>query len=226
MRFLAEGEALTILGTSLTLQDVTQHEIRNRIRAGWRLFWKMKPLLQNRRSPVKARLRLFESTVGSCVLWCAASWTPRAEELRLLTSAWRSMLRRIVGYGRAPEEDYLTWIERVTRKAESMATSAGIRTWVVTHSRLKWLWAGHVARRPTNTWVRRVTAWRDAEWQAIARDGGVARPLRPSRRRWVKWEDSLRRFCAASGQGMWTILATDRAQWVSYVDTYAEWCAK
>jgi hypothetical protein len=40
--FLAKDENIVVLGTSLALQDATQHEIRNRVAAGWRLFWAMK----------------------------------------------------------------------------------------------------------------------------------------------------------------------------------------
>ena len=127
LEVLPEGKALTILGTSLALQDVTQHEIPNRIGAAWRSFWALKALLLNRSSSLKRRLQLFDSTVGGCVLWCSQAWSPRVEELRLLRTAQRAMLRRIVGAARAPEEDYLSWIKRVTWKAEYLAKAAGVR---------------------------------------------------------------------------------------------------
>ena len=36
------GSNLTLLGTVLNLTDVTEHEIENRIAAGWKLFWALK----------------------------------------------------------------------------------------------------------------------------------------------------------------------------------------
>ena len=158
---LPEGEPLTVLGTSLGLKDVTQHEIPNRIATGWRLFWALKALLLNRHASVKRRLRLFDSTVGSCVLWCAQSWTPREDERRLLQTARRSMLRKIVGAARAPDEGYVSWIKRVTEKAEEYAHAARVRDWFLAHRRCKWAWAGHVARMPASTWAWRVATWRD-----------------------------------------------------------------
>ena len=101
----------------LSLKDVTRHEITNRIAAGWKLFWGMKPVLLDPKVPLHRRLHLFDTTVGSCVTWCCESWTPRAEELRCLEVARRSMLREIVGKRRGEEEEWLDWIQRTTHRA-------------------------------------------------------------------------------------------------------------
>ena len=76
---LAEDDNLILLGTVLSLTDVTQHEIDNRIAAAWKLFWSLKLMLLNQRVSIRRRLRLFDATVGSYVTWCCESWTPRAE---------------------------------------------------------------------------------------------------------------------------------------------------
>ena len=182
---------LTVLGTTLALHDVSQHELRNRIATAWRLFWSLKAVLMNRASSVKQRFKLFDSTVGSCVLWCAQSWTLRVEEQRLLKTTRRAMLRRIAGFQRRPQEDYVDWLPRATHKAEELAASIRVRDWEVAYSLLKWSWAGHVSRRPTDSWVSCVTSWRNAEWQIVANEMSC-RPMRPSCRRWMIWEDVLR----------------------------------
>jgi hypothetical protein len=225
VEILPAGASLTILGTALALQDPTECEVRNRIASGWRLFWGMRPLLLNYKSSLNRRLRLFDATVGSCVLWCAQSWSPRVEELRLLKTARRAMLRRIVSSSRMPEEEYIHWIRRVTGKAEMEARRAHVRDWCQAHHALKWSWAGHVARRPTSTWVWRTTTWRDSMWQSLAVDGGWSRPLRPSRRRWTKWEDPLRRYCAQEGADPWTTMAERRDDWAARSDSFATWAA-
>ena len=223
--FLQGGEPLTVLGTSLALRDVSQHEIRNRIAAGWRLFWSLKPLLLKKSSSLHRRLRVFDSTVRSCVLWCCQSWTPRAEEARLLDVARRSMLRRIVGAARAPGAEYIPWMRRSTHKAEDLARATGVKNWVEAFLLSKWDWAGHVIRRPTSSWVWRVTAWRDSEWQALAEHGGSSRPLRPSRRRWMKWEAILHSFCKQGGHGSWQSFAQCRDNWANSRDDFCMWCA-
>ena len=215
---LAVGEPLTILGTALALSDTTQQEIPNRIATGWRLFWSMKQLLLNRKISVKRRLKLFDSTVGSCVLWCCQSWSLRREEERKLRSVRRSMLRKIVGSGRAPDETWVDWLQRVTHKAENLAAGVHVRDWVDAHALAKWRWAGHVIRIPTTAWAWRLTVWRDSAWQRLATDFGSMRPLRPSRRRWTKWEDPLRRFDTE-----WQSLAAVRERWAAKEETFAHW---
>ena len=79
-------------------------------------------------------------------------------------------------------------------EAEAMAADAGVRDWTVAHLTRKWLWAGHVARRPATALAYRVTTWRDSDWQVVAMELGNRRPLRPSTRRWMKWEDVIKRF--------------------------------
>ena len=68
VEILLEGEGLPVLGTVLHLDDPTKHEIANRIATGWRMFWGMGKLLMNKEICLKQRLRVFESTVSSCVL--------------------------------------------------------------------------------------------------------------------------------------------------------------
>ena len=220
---LAPGDNLVLLGTLLNLDDVSSNEITNRIAAGWKLFWSLKRLLLNRKSSIARRLRLFDTTVGSCVTWCCESWAPRAEELRKLETARRSMLRKIVCVGRGPHEEWIDWIQRATHKALNWSARAGVREWVSLHFERKWHWAGHVARRGQDTWLHRVTTWRDAAWQSVVSEMGSSRELRPSRRRWMKWEAPLRRFCAANGLGQWTELAENREQWAEYAGQFCAW---
>jgi hypothetical protein len=215
-------EGFKLLGTMLHLDDLSKREIVNRIASGWRMFWSMKRLLLNKRVSINQRLKLLDSTVSSCVLWCSESWTPRAEESRALKVAQNGMLRRIVGRPRGLDEEWLDWIRTSTRRARSWAEKVGIKDWGLAHSRNKWRWAGHVARRGGTSWLARVTTWRDSQWQSVATELGTARPLRPSTRRYMKWEDVLRRYCTSEGLGQWTILAEDREAWSQHADTFAQ----
>jgi len=210
------------LGTMLHLDDPTKHEIQNRNTSTCRIFWSLKRLLLNRKISLNRRLRLFDATVSSCLLWCCESWTPRVKELLSLKAARNGMLRRIVGGARLPDEEWVEWIRRATRKAMRMAESAGVKDWIHVHFRCKWLWAGHVARREPTSWLNRVASWRDSYWQDLVGPLGSARPLRPSRRRWMKWEDSLRRHCHLEGLGHWSQLALCRENWTKQAEQFAE----
>lgn len=214
---------LGLLGTILSLNDVTRQEINNRIEAGWKMFWGLKRVLLNDRVSINRRLRLFDSTVGSCVTWCCESWTPRASELRYLESARRSMLRKMVCQRRGPDEEWLQWIVRATHKALDKAEHCSVKNWCTYHYERKWRWALHVARSSHDSWIYRVTTWRDSTWQQFAEEMGTQRELRPSRRRWMKWEDALRRFCTSSGLPPWDELAGDREAWKDLASRFQEW---
>jgi hypothetical protein len=211
---------LTLLGTVLSLTDINDEEINNRLAAGWKLFWGLKRMLLNEKVSVHRRLRLFDTTVGSCVTWCCESWTPRATELRQLESTRRSMLRKIVCPRRTPKEEWLDWIRRATRKAVDWANRAEVRQWCSHHFDRKWRWAGHVARSSADSWLYRVTVWRDSAWQKMSDDMGSKRDTRPTRRRWMKWEDVLRRFCRERGLAQWTDIAQERELWRSLAEDF------
>ena len=169
VEFVPEHNGIKVLGTILSLTDATKVEVTNRIATGWRAFWSLKRMLLNRRVSVHRRLKLFDATVGSCVLWGTQSWTPRADEFRLLASTRHTMLRRVAGSRRLPEETWLEWIRRTTHTAVGMAEAAPVRDWELA----QWQRAGYVARRPATSWLWRLTTWRDAPSLALAHQAGL-----------------------------------------------------
>ena len=102
------------------------------------------------------------------------------------------------------------------------AKLAGVRDWVHTFGLYKWAWAGHVPRRSAQVWLWKVTSWRDSEWTQTSLESGALRPLRPSRRRWMKWEHVLQRFARRSGLGSWMLLACAKEQWLLHQSDFAE----
>ena len=206
--FLQEDQPIQVLGTVLALKDYTRAEIRHRIAVGWRSFWSLKPLLLHSGASIHQRLKLFDATVASSVLWCSQSWALREEEKRILSKTRRSMLRRIVKAKRFADESYVDWIIRATRRAENFATASRVREWVETHRKTKWMWAGHVARSSADSWLWRTTSWRDAYWQQLTEASNISRPLRPAKRRWTRWEDGIRLRCPT-----WMEAAYDREWW-------------
>ena len=150
-------------------------------------------------------------------------WIPREDELRKIRSVQNKMLRRICHTPRHPTEEWAPWIKRATHRARQLAQEAGVRDWLQAHAARKWHWAGHAARREASTWLWRITFWRDSDWNAGALEAGLWRPLRPSRRRWMKWEDPLRRFMSSLQAGAWSRVASDRELWSAHADEFVQW---
>ena len=63
--------------------------------------------------------------------------------------------------------------------------------------KLKWCWAGHVARMQDNRWTKRVT-----EWIPLGCKRDRARPK-------IRWADEIRKHAGP----MWTQEARDRPKW-------------
>ena len=175
-------------------------------------------MLLNSRVSLARRLKLFDATVGNCVLWGTQSWTPRVEEIRWLRTAQNAMLRRMVKCARRPEESWVEWLRRATRNARRAADNASIRDWHRAHLQLKWSWAGHVARMASyraDSWAYRATVWRGSKWHSeIKGDAELfhIRPLRSRRGRFTRWENEIAIFCEEKGF-QWTLLAEDKLQW-------------
>ena len=223
IQILQTDECLELLGTSLSLTDPTGAEIDHRIATGWRKFWGMQKLLLNHSFSVKQRLRMFNSTITETVLWATESWAPRAEELRRLRSTMNAMLRKIVGAVPIGEMLWVDWIQIVTERARRRAREAGVRDWVVLHLQRKWRWASTLMSHSEDEWTRRVTEWRDSMWQEAADNFGVARPMRPLRRRWMRFEDVLRRFCRVHNIEAWQCAATDKEDWADHSKAFVQW---
>ena len=72
-------------------------------------------------------------------------------------------------------------------------------------------------------WIKKVTEWRDSHWNSVVYVLGVNRPLRPSTRRFMKWEDSLRRFTGNLDGRTWKEHAQDNNHWNEICKDYIHW---
>ena len=119
-------EGFKVLGTIFTLTGGTEREIAHRISCAWGKFYELWPILKRKDTSVHKRLKLFNAVVGRSVLWGCESWTLSRREMRRLRSVQREMMRRFGAGRRRPDEDYIQWIRRATREAETTANQAGV----------------------------------------------------------------------------------------------------
>ena len=216
-------EGFKVLGTTFTLDGSTKAEFESRLNAAWAKFHEMKPLLCKKDANMNKRLRLFEASVSKTALWCADSWTLSVKQKRHLRAVQRAMLRRMVGPGRMPDEEYIPWIIRSTHIAEDRARDAKVNCWLKQHLRLKWQWAGKIANMNEERWAYRLTAWRDSAWQS-EHGAETGRPLRSRPGNRLRWEDDLRKYATSNGFGTWRTAALSNATWHDHEDKFIE-CA-
>ena len=200
-----------VLGTRVTLNGNVSPEFEDRIRAAWGKFTSLSSVLQKRDASIFKRLRLFDTTVSKTILWCSESWKLTSEQKRKLRTTQRIMLRRIAGPRRKPDEDYVTWIRRATRKAENLAHEAGVKDWVKSYLQQKWKWAAKVVNMPQERWAKQTTLWRDHDWWREQKTSPHTTRARPGH--FHRWENDFIKFAASKGYESWTQIAQNAGQW-------------
>ena len=189
--------------------------------AAWGKFHSLWPVLRLRDGNLGKRLQLVDACVSQTALWCSESWLLTEKQKRLLQSTENAMLRRIVGANRRPDESWVDWLKRSTRKAVSAAREHGVRIWKVSYLKSKWTWAGHVSRMDSARIARRAVTWRDSQWQATEYlMPNAVRIRRPGRRRWFRWEDDLHRYAEKCGWQSWQRQAMHREVWQAHCERF------
>ena len=150
-------------------------------------------------------------------------------EKRLLDTTHKAMLRRIAGSRRAPDDDWIDWMKRSTRKTIASARDPGIRFWHEAHLKSKWCWAGHVQRMTRDKLANRASIWRNAEWQST--ESSLPSQLllrRPYRTHWFRWEDELQRLASSRNWKSWGAVPQIRdskgqaSAWLALCDAFAK----
>ena len=208
-------EGFQVLGTQYTVLGRVSRELNRRVAAAWGKFHQIRRILQRRHIDLKRRLLLFDSVVGSSMLWCCESWTLTTAEKRVISTTQRAMMRRFVASRKSPTENAIEWLIRVTHQAEQRAKSVGLELWLDKYLRKEWSWAGHVARMSSDRWAQRVTKWRDQDWWLVERPFSH-RPVHakagaPS----LKWESDFVRFAHQRGWQSWyqNAAKSSREEW-------------
>ncbi|CAE8606069.1 unnamed protein product [Polarella glacialis] len=234
---LSKEGSTKYLGRKLSFIDYHEEEINYRIACGWRKFMANKKELCDKTYGLGHRLRLFSARVTPSVLYGSGCWTMNTDRESTLRTAQRKMLRMMMASGRrlvttdviavagssaeeeqvgdelesgqtVEEEDWVTWITRVTHFAENQLRKIGVKDWVAAQREKKWQWAGHVARRTDGRWSTMLAAWTP--------EGEVRRQGRPC----TRWADSIDKVFGSEQRGDWFLFAQDRPTWSSYEATY------
>ncbi|CAG4968657.1 unnamed protein product [Parnassius apollo] len=169
-------------------------EVNRRIQLGWAAFGKLRHIFSSG-IPQSLKTKVYNQCVLPVMTYGSETWSFTAGRMRTLKVAQRAMERAMLGVSlrdRLRNEDIRSKT-RVTDIAQRI-------------SKLKWQWAGHIARRTDNRWGRKVL-----EWQPRTGRRSVGRP--PTR-----WSDDLVRYAGSR----WMQVAQDRALWHYLGEAYVQ----
>ena len=87
-------------------------------------------------------------------------WIITIMEQRLHT-AQRHMLRAMCAerFPQTGDATWVDWIQQATHAAEQAAKDAGVQMWVAAQRKLKFRWAGKVARLTDDRWTQLCLHW-------------------------------------------------------------------
>ena len=114
------------------------------------------------------------------------TWTLTSKTIQRLQTTQSSMERCMLDITRR-DRKRITWIRNYTK----LYIMERIK-------RLKWKWAGHIARRQDNRWTTSILDWYPC--------CGVKRPRRRPHARWI---DEIRKVARVN----WMAKASDRSEW-------------
>ncbi|CAG9137374.1 unnamed protein product [Plutella xylostella] len=187
------------LGQTISFQNPMNKEIDRRIASAWKRYWSNKDVFKSN-LPVNLKKKIMDNTILPALLYGCQTW-----------SLTKNIVRKIITFQRATERSMLglklqdrvknTEIRRITKITDAVDMLC----------RLKWKWAGHVARTTDGRWSERILHW-------YPRDT-TRPPGRPKRR----WCDDIVEIAGNT----WTRRAKDRRDWQTMEEAYTQlWVTK
>lgn len=170
------------LGQTVSFQDKSNKEISRRISQGWKKYWSLKNILKSKATKnIKSKVMI--SCVSPTLLYGSQTWAPTVSQHRRLQSTHQSMKRSILGL-KIADKVRNTQINKMLN----------LHNISIEARRLKWKWAGHVARMNNSRWAKKIT-----EWTPLNKKRSFGRPR-------IRWRDEL-----VKGAGVnWSTKAKDR----------------
>ncbi|CAH2222158.1 jg26044 [Pararge aegeria aegeria] len=144
-----------------------EKEVNRRIQIGWAAFGKLRNIFSSK-IPQCLKTKVFEQCVLPVMTYGIETWPLTMGLIRRLRVTQRAMERAMLGVSLRDQIEEIRRRTRVTDIAQRVA-------------KLKWQWAGHIARRTDGRWGLKVLEWRPRTGKR-----SVGRPR-------TRWTDDIRR---------------------------------
>ena len=94
---LEQSTEFKYLGSTVETSGGCEREVALRVKAAWRKWKEITPVICDRRMPIKLKTKLYKTIIRPVLLYGAETWTPRVKEIRLIQKTEMRMLRWIMG---------------------------------------------------------------------------------------------------------------------------------
>lgn len=183
------------LGHELKItRDNQTSELHRRIGLTWAAFGKLRDVFKSE-MPICLKRKVYNQCVLPVLTYGAETLTLTKKTAEQIRVAQRAMERSMLG---------ISLRDRVPNKTIRQKT--GLTDAIDRITRLKWNWAGHLARTTDGRWTKRILEWRPRA------DATRSRGRPPTR-----WTDDIKRI-----RRNWMKAAKDRNEWRALREAYVQ----
>lgn len=183
------------LGHEISIgRDNQTHEIKRRIGLTWAAYGKLRTVFRSS-LPRCLKKKVFNQCVLPVLTYGSETLTMTKNNIQKIQVMQRKMERSMLG---------ITLRDRIPNR--TIRHNTGVRDAVETILRMKWNWAGHVARVTDGRWTKKILQWRPRV-EAYRNRG------RPP----TRWSDDIRRLA-----GNWMLMAQDRKEWQNMREAFVQ----
>ncbi len=185
---------IVYLGQLISFKNKGGKEISRRIKGAWYNFWALKAVYKGK-IDIKLKNKILESATLPTLTYGAQTWATTKYQMERIKATQREMERKICGVSK---------LQKITN--EEIRKRTGARDISEITRKLKWRYAGHLARLQKDTWAKKVL-----EWYPV---GEKRRRGRPARR----WRDEL----VGEAGITWQRKARNRREWEADGEAYVQ----
>ena len=189
-----EVEQYVYLGQLVNMTDGTEAEISRRCAQAWQAFGRAKLIFKSN-IPICLKRQVFDQCILPVMTYSCETWTTTKKQRSKLEVTQRAMERAMLKITR-----------RDRKKNDWIRERTGVKDVLELAARLKWSWAGHMARRIDDRWTKRVSEW-------YPRDG-----VRRRGRQKTRWVDDIRKVAGTN----WIREAQDRKRWKRHAEAFVQ----
>lgn len=192
-KILDYTEDYIYLGKQISFdRNRNNQEVERRVQLAWNKYWSLKEIFKSN-MPVNIKTKVMTSCILPCLTYACQTWKYTTKLKNKLSICQRGMERSMLNIRKIQKIRH-TKIRHLTKATD-----------VLNHAlKLKWKWAGHVARLQDGRWSKRVTIWSGPPGKRYR-----GRPL-------TRWQDEISKIAGVT----WIRKAQNREHWKSLEEAF------
>lgn len=181
------------LGKQLSFEKHrNEQEIERRVSNAWKKYWSYKEIMKSD-MPIKIKQTVMNTCILPSLTYASQTWKYTQQAQAKIRTCQRGMERSMLKIRKIQKIPH-TIIRKKTKVTDAL----------IYCKKLKWRWAGHIARLKDNRWTARVTSW--------GGPSGTRKKGRPA----TRWTDDI----VHTAGKHWMETAKDRDAWNSLEEAF------